>query len=155
MLSEEGWTKSKNWARRVILLSIFASLIGATIAGGVSFAMVHAVWSDLERYYLSSYLWAASPSVLSSTGTYFFVVIGVPPDPNYLATPVDVVYRNGAFVLTSAARTLVATAGWERLYIVLLHGEAYWKLREVVYAGHSCSQVFLGFLLIRIFLLIC
>jgi len=142
MLSEEGWTKSKNWARRVILLSIFASLIGATIAGGVSFAMVHAVWSDLERYYLSSYLWAASPSVLSSTGTYSFVVIGLPPEPNYLATPGDVVYRNGGFVLTSAARSRGAAAVWERQYIDLAHAEAYWKLREYVYGGHSCWQLF-------------
>jgi len=142
MLSEEGWTKSKNWARRVILLSIFAGLIGATIAGAVSLVIFRVVWSDLERYYLSSYLWAASPSVLSSTGTYSFVVIGVQPEPHYLATPVDVVYRDGAFVVTSAARSRGATDVWERQYINVGHAEAYWKLREYVYGGRSCWQLF-------------
>ena len=142
MLSEEGWTKSKNWARRFLVLFIFAGLIASTVAGAASFAMVRIAWSDLERHYLSSYLWAASPSILSSGGTYNLVVIEAEGGPSYLATPFDVVYGNGAFVLTSAALSRGATGARERRYDNVAHAEVYWKLREYIYGGHSCWQLF-------------
>src|SRR6185437_2571914 len=94
MLSEEGWTKSKNWARRLLLLSIFAGMIGGAVAGAASFVMFRVAWTDLERHYLSNYLWAASPSVLSSAGTYNLVVIEAEAGPSYLATPGDVAFAN-------------------------------------------------------------
>jgi len=142
MLSEEGWTKSKNWARRFLVLSIFAGLIAAAVAGAASVGMVRIAWSDLERHYLSSYLWAASPSLLSSTGTYNLVVIEVEAGASYLATPGDVVLGNDAFVLTSAALRRGAVRARERQYANVAHAEVYWKLREYVYAGRSCWQLF-------------
>src|SRR5690348_713907 len=121
MLSEEGWTKSKNWARRFLLLSVFAGLISAAVGGAASLAMVRFAWSDLERHYLSTYLWAASPSVLSSAGTYNFVVLEAEAGPSYLATPGDVVLGNGAFVPTSQALSRGATAARERQYANVAH----------------------------------
>jgi len=142
MLSEEGWTKSKNWARRLLLLAVFAGLIGTAVAGIASFVMLRFAWSDLERHYLYSYLWAASPSILSSTGTYNLVVVGAPPAQDYLATPEDVVYQNGAFALTAAARSRGATGVSERQYAGVPHAEAYWKFREHIYGGRSCWGLF-------------
>jgi hypothetical protein len=142
MLSEEGWTKSKNWARRLLVLSVFAGLIGAAAASLTSFAISRLAWSDLEHHYLYSYLWAASPSVFSSTGTYNVVVFGALPGRDYLATPDDVVSRNGEFALTRAARNRGATGVWERQYIDVPHAEMYWKLRESIYGGRSLWQVF-------------
>ena len=84
VFSEESWTKSKNWARRMLLLTVFAAPIAAAVAGVASFLYTRIAWSDLERHYLRSYLWAASPSVLSSTGTYNLVVVGAPPERVYL-----------------------------------------------------------------------
>src|ERR1700681_2447925 len=143
MLSEEGWTKSKNWARRLILLSVFSSLIGTTAAGFASLLLIRLTWSDLERHYLSRFVWAACPSVLSTTGTYSLLVVGSPTDQDYLATPADLVYRNGAFALTATARARGATEVWERQYFGVPHTEAYWKLRDYIYHGRSIWQLFL------------
>src|SRR6185437_16068331 len=77
MLSEEGWTKSKNWARRLLLLSIFAGMIGGAVAGAASFVMFRVAWTD-----------------------------------------------------------------WERHYVNVAHAEMYWKLREYIYGGRSCWQLF-------------
>lgn len=152
MLSEESWTKSKNWARRLLLFAVFAGLVATAAAGLASVIGTRLVWSDLERHYLSSYLWAASPSVLSSTGTYSVVVLGKPPGRDYLATPEDVVWRNGAFTLTAAAQSRGATGVWERQYTDVPHAEAYWKLRDYVYGGRSLWRLlrvprFIGLLL--------
>src|SRR5688572_12043776 len=130
MLSEEGWTKSKNWARRLLLLAVFAGLIGTAVAVVASFVMVRLAWSDLERHYLYSYLWAASPSVLSSTGAYNLVVVGAPSGRDYMATPEDVHYRNGTFALTATARGRGGARVSERQYAGVPHAEAYWKFRE-------------------------
>ena len=143
MLSEEGWTKSKNWARRLILLSVFSSLIGTTAAGFASLLLIRLTWSDLERHYLSRFVWAACPSVLSTTGTYSLLVVGSPTDQDYLATPADLVFRNGAFALTATARARGATEVWERQYFGVPHTEAYWKLRDYIYHGRSVWQLFL------------
>jgi Type IV secretion-system coupling protein DNA-binding domain len=142
VFSEESWTKSKNWARRLLLLAVFAALIATAAAGGASFLYARLAWSDLERHYLRSYLWAAFPSVLSSTGTYNLVVVGAPPGPDYFATSADVVLRNGKFGLTSAAESRGAMGAWERQYTNVPHAEAYWTFREYVYGGRSCGQLF-------------
>ena len=112
MLSEEGWTKARNWARRLLLLVVFAGLIAGAAAGAASVVLSRFAWSDLENYYLSSYLWAASPSVFSSTGTYTIVVVGAQPGREYLATRGDAVRRNGVFVVTEASRNRGATGAW-------------------------------------------
>jgi hypothetical protein len=142
MLSEEGWTKAKNWARRLLLLVVFASLIAGAAAGAASVVLSRFAWSDLENYYLSSYLWAASPSVFSSTGTYTVVVVGAQPGREYLATRGDVVRRNGVFVVTAASRNRGATGAWERQFTNVPHPELYWELREHIYAGRSLWQLF-------------
>jgi len=142
MLSEEGWTKSKNWARRLFLLVVFSSLAGVAAAGFSSLLTFRLAWSDLERHYLRTYLWTASPSILSSTDAYNFLVVGISGGEAYLATPRDVVYHEGAFVLTAGARSRGATDVWERQYAGISHAEAYWTLRDYVYGGRSLSQLF-------------
>ena len=142
VFSEESWTKSKNWARRLLLLAVFAALIAAAVAGISSFLYARFAWSDLERHYLRSYLWAACPSILSSTGTYTLVVVGAPPGPDYLATATDVIERRGKFDLTAAARNRGAIGTWERQYVNVPHAEFYWALRGNVYGGRSCWQLF-------------
>jgi hypothetical protein len=142
VFSEEGWTKSKNWARRLMLLAVFAALIAAGVAGVASFLYTRLACSDLERHYLRSYLWAASPSILSSTGTYNLVVVGAPPGADYLATAADVILHDGKFGLTPAARNRGAVGAWERQYTNVAHAEVYWKLREYLYGGRSCWQLF-------------
>jgi hypothetical protein len=142
MLSEEGWTKSRNWVRRIFLIAVFAGLVAAAASGVTSLVVSRLAWSDLERHYLSSYLWAASPSVFSATGTYTVVVVGAPPGRDYLATPEDVIRRNRGFELTSVARNRGAIRVGERQYADIPHADMYWKLRDNVFAGQSLWQVF-------------
>ena len=142
MLSEEAWTKSKNWARRLFLLVIFSSLISAVTASLSCLLLFSLGWSDLQRHYLRTYLWAACPSILSSTDTYKFVVVAIPAGDAYLATPRDVVFREGRFSLSAAARARGATEVRERQYAGISHAEAYWTLRDHIYDGNSLWQLF-------------
>ena len=64
MLSEEAWTKSKNWARRLFLLVIFSNLISAVAAGLSSLLLFRLGCSDLQRHYLRTYLWAQASAVV-------------------------------------------------------------------------------------------
>lgn len=139
--SEEAWTKSKNWARRLLLLVVFSGCIAAAVFGVAASLNVRLVWSDLERHYLNSYLWAASPRILSSTGTYTFVIVTTPQGRDHLAGSADVALRRGHFVVTAAGRKHGAITAGERQYPDVSHAEAYWTLREYVYGGRSCWQL--------------
>ena len=141
MLSEESWSKSRNWARRVCLLAVFAAFAGIAVSTVMFLAAYRLTWSDLERYYLSPYLWVASPSVLSSASPVQMIVVSAPPGRDFLATSTDVVKRDGVFALTDAARRRGATTVGVRQYLNASYGERYWKLRDHIYDGRSVWQL--------------
>lgn len=142
MLSEESWTKSRNWARRTLMLAVIAGAVASSVAGVAGWLVMRVMWSDLERYYAGSYLWSAAPSVLSSTGAYNLVVVSVPGRPNYLAMPEDVSGGAGSLALTRAGRSRGVLRVGLRQYQKLPHAVAYWTLRDHIYAGKSAWRLF-------------
>ena len=143
IFSEENWTSARNWTKRTLLLAAFSAAISAAISGFLGLADYQLFWKPLQKAYLKSYLWAASPTLLGGRSDYSLLVLVVPVGNSvseYLATDADVVpldIENGRLRLTAEAKRRGATDVRWATYSNTPDTAAYWELRDSIYDDRS------------------